>query len=112
MGQVWGANSECSPSFRNCPASTPRSRGCSKGGEPAATSCQLLGGGGRAEAMEAQAVSVPGAGTPRPALLRVPGLIPSLLLKPVLLRAPLHEGSLPQTQMMMLAACAPTWLTC
>lgn len=55
MGQVWGASSECSPSFiylffspsfRNRLASTPRSRGCSKGGEPAATSCRLLDGGG------------------------------------------------------------------
>ena len=64
MGQAWGASSECSPSFRNRPASTPRSRGCSKGGEPAATSCRLLDGGGQAEAMETQAVSVPGAGTP------------------------------------------------
>lgn len=62
--------------------------------------------------MEAQAVSVPGAGTPWPAFFWVPSLIPSLLLKPVLLRAPLHEGSLPQTQMTMPAACAPTWLMC
>lgn len=52
-------------SLRSHPGNTLRFRSCSKGGEPAVTSCLLQGGGGQAEPTETRKVSVPrGKGLP------------------------------------------------